>query len=291
VPDLYLVGFKGNRKEYFYNNFHHSLKLYDYVIVQVERGEDIGLLLQKASGGMTLPDELRPGSILRPANDEDMAKRDENRADEDSAWERTQELIDKHQLEMKLIDIEYQFDRNKITFFFTAEHRVDFRALVRDLASEYKTRIELRQIGVRDEAKRIGGFGVCGLQQCCSAFLTSFEPISTQDARVQGLSLNPSKISGNCGRLLCCLKYELDYYSEVRRKYPEIGQRYSRNGIEGNVDRISILDDYMVVIDDRGEEIKVFGHDLTKEDDFDIDYPDNRTKPDNRNNQNEGGEF
>lgn len=284
MPDLYLVGFKGNRKEYFYNDFHHSLKLYDYVIIQVERGEDIGLLLQKASRGITLPDEIRPGSILRPANDEDLKKGDENRADEDSAWGRAQELIDKHQLEMKLIDIEYQFDRNKITFFFTAEHRVDFRALVRDLASEYKTRIELRQIGVRDEAKRIGGFGVCGLQQCCASFLTNFEPISTQDARVQGLSLNPAKISGNCGRLLCCLKYELDYYSEVRKKYPELGERYSENGIDGTVDRISILDDYMIVINDQGEEIKVLGQDLIKDNDTDLDYSKNQHIPENRNN-------
>ncbi len=291
MPDLYLVGFKGNRKEYFYNNFHHSLKQYDYVIVQVERGEDIGLLLQKASRGISLPDEIRPGSILRPANDEDLKKGDENRVDEDSAWERAQELIDKHQLEMKLIDIEYQFDLNKITFFFTAEHRVDFRALVRDLASEYKTRIELRQIGVRDEAKRIGGFGVCGLQQCCAAFLTNFEPISTQDARVQGLSLNPSKISGNCGRLLCCLKYELDYYSEVRKKYPEVGERYSENGIEGTVDRISILDDHMIVINDLGEEIKVLGQDLIKDSDTDLNYPNNQHKPENRTNQDKGGKI
>ena len=175
---------------------------------------------------------------------------------------RAQQLIIKHNLEMKLIDIEYQFDKNKITFFFTAEHRVDFRALVRDLASEYKTRIELRQIGVRDEAKRIGGFGVCGLQQCCSAFLTSFDPISTQDARVQGLSLNPSKISGNCGRLLCCLKYELQFYTDVRKKYPEIGDRYLFNGVEGVVDRISILDDFMIIRDDQGEEIKISGQEI-----------------------------
>ena len=291
MPDLYLVGFKGNRKEYFYNNFHHSLKLYDYVIIQVERGEDIGLLLQKASRDIMLPDEIRPGSILRPANDEDLKKENENRADEDSAWERARELIDKHQLEMKLIDIEYQFDRNKITFFFTAERRVDFRALVRDLASEYKTRIELRQIGVRDEAKRIGGFGVCGLQQCCAAFLTNFEPISTQDARMQGLSLNPAKISGNCGRLLCCLKYELDYYSEVRKKYPEVGERYSENGIEGIVDRISILDDYMIVINDQGEEIKVLGQDLIKDNDADLNYPKNQHISEKRNNQDKGGKY
>lgn len=290
MPDLYLVGFKGNRKEFFYNKFHHSLNLYDYVIVQVERGEDVGLLLQKASGRITLPTEIRPGSILRPANNEDLKKKDENHTDEESAWRRAQELIDKHQLQMKLIDIEFQFDRNKITFFFTAEHRVDFRTLVRDLASEYKTRIELRQIGVRDEAKRIGGFGVCGLQQCCAAFLTSFEPISTQDARVQGLSLNPSKISGNCGRLLCCLKYELAHYTEVRKKYPEVGERYSENGIEGIVDRISILDDYMIVKDEQGVEIKIPGQDLIKDNNATSKYAPNESNPDN-NNQNKGGEF
>ena len=291
MPDLYLVGFKGNRKEYFFNKFHHSLNLYDYVIVQVERGEDVGLLLQKASGDITLPPKIRPGSILRPANDEDLSKREENRIDEESAWKRALELIDKHELEMKLIDIEYQFDRNKITFFFTAEHPVDFRALVRDLASEYKTRIELRQIGVRDEAKRIGGFGVCGLQQCCAAFLTSFEPISTQDAREQGLSLNPSKISGNCGRLLCCLKYELDFYSRVRKKYPEVGQRYSKNGVDGIVEKISILDDYMIVRDVNGEETKVLGQDILKNNDSDSDNHKNHSDRQNRNNQNRGGKF
>ena len=290
MPDLYLVGFKGNRKEYFFNKFHHSLKLYDYVVVQVERGEDVGLLLQKASSAVTVPKGNHPGSILRPANEDDGRKREENRLDEESAWKRAQELINKHQLEMKLIDIEFQFDRNKITFFFTAEHRVDFRTLVRDLASEYKTRIELRQIGVRDEAKRIGGFGVCGLQQCCAAFLTKFEPISTQDAREQGLSLNPSKISGNCGRLLCCLKYELENYISVRKKYPEVGERYSRDGVEGIVDKISILDDYMIVKDDQGEEIKIFGDDL-----IDViktgskPFQDN-SKENSGNNNNQGGE-
>jgi len=264
MPDIYLVGFKGNRKEYFYNNFHHSLRREDYVIVQVERGEDIGVILQKAAGEFEPPGESRPGTILRPANDEDMAKLNSNRSAEDSAWDTTQRLIDKHQLEMKLVDIEYQFDRNKITFYFTADHRVDFRALVRDLASEYKTRIELRQIGVRDEAKRIGGFGVCGLRQCCAAFLQEFEPISTQDARVQGLSLNPSKISGNCGRLLCCLKYEAEFYNSVRSKYPEIGEIYSDNGVKGIVDRISVLEDYMIVRNEEGLEFRVEGEDILK---------------------------
>jgi cell fate regulator YaaT (PSP1 superfamily) len=264
MPDLYLVGFKGNRKEFFFNKFHHSLKTKDYVIVQVDRGEDIGVILQKIDKEVDFSNTERPGTVLRPANDEDIDKLNINRNDENTTWDKALKLIEKHQLEMKLVDIEYQFDRNKITFFFTAEHRVDFRALVRDLAAEYKTRIELRQIGVRDEAKRIDGFGVCGNQQCCSSFLTSFEPISTQDARIQNLSLNPSKISGNCGRLLCCLKYEVDYYSSILEKYPEVGCRFSGNGVKGIVDRISVFEDYMIVIDEDGQEQKVTGKDLLK---------------------------
>jgi len=177
MSDLFLVGFKGNRKEYYYNNFHHSLNQGDLVIVQVDRGEDCGNILQHVQKKITLPEDITPSTILRPANDEDRAILDENRIAEDDAWPTATKLIDKHELEMKLVDIEYQHDKNKVTFFFTADHRVDFRALVRDLASEYKTRIELRQIGVRDEAKRIGGFGICGLPQCCASFLQKFEPI------------------------------------------------------------------------------------------------------------------
>ncbi len=264
MPDIYLVGFKGNRKEFFYNNFHHALKTGDYVIVQVDRGEDIGQVAKKVEGEITFPDDKRPSTVLRKANDDDILRQQDNLEAEKTAWPVAQKLIAKHQLDMKLVDVEYQLDRNKVTFFFTAEHRVDFRALVRDLASEYKTRIELRQIGVRDEAKRIGGFGICGLEQCCSSFLKSFDPISTHDARVQNLSLNPTKISGNCGRLLCCLKYEVDYYDQIMRKYPEIGSKYSAEGIEGTVDRISVFEDYMIVINENGEEFKVIGHEILK---------------------------
>ncbi|MEP0828733.1 MAG: hypothetical protein HRF51_09445, partial [bacterium] len=188
MPELYTVAFKGNRREYYYNTFYHSLSPKEHVIVQADRGEDIGLLDKKIITPIDFSDKDKPRSILRPASEEDKRNLELNRSDEEKAWKQTLELIKKHNLEMKLVDIEYQFDRNKMTFYFTAEHRVDFRALVRDLASEYKTRIELRQIGVRDEAKRIGGYGVCGQQQCCTSFLKSFDPISTADARVQGLS-------------------------------------------------------------------------------------------------------
>ncbi len=265
MSDLFLVGFKGNRKEYYYNSFHHSLNKGDYVIVQVDRGEDCGEVLQQVEKEITIPDGEKPSSILRRANEDDMARLDDNRKEEETAWETGLRLIKKHNLGMKLVDIEYQLDRNKITFFFTADHRVDFRALVRDLASEYKTRIELRQIGVRDEARRIGGFGVCGIEQCCVSFLRKFDPISTQDARIQNLSLNPSKISGNCGRLLCCLKYEVDFYDEVLRKYPEIGAKYSAGGINGIVENVSAFEDCMIVRTSEGEEIRVSGKDIVQQ--------------------------
>jgi cell fate regulator YaaT (PSP1 superfamily) len=265
MPDLYLVEFKGNRRELFYNNFYHSLKINDYVIVQAERGEDAGVLKSKVQKDMDFSDMERPRSILRPASDEDKNNITDNLADEDALWDNAVRLIKKHKLEMKLVDVEYQFDRNKLTFYFTADHRVDFRALVRDLASEYKTRIELRQIGVRDEAKRLGGLGVCGMQLCCASFLHNFDPVSTQDARVQGLSLNPSKISGNCGRLLCCLKYEVDYYADVRGKYPEVGAKYTTERGEGVVDKIDVFEDYMVIKHEFGEEEKITGNDLKKD--------------------------
>jgi cell fate regulator YaaT (PSP1 superfamily) len=264
MPDLYVVGFKGNRKDYYYNTYYHSLKLKDYVIVQAERGEDMGILDKKVMAHVDFSDTEKPHSILRPASDEDREKLVQNRAEEETAYIRILELINKHTLDMKLVDIEYQYDRNKLTFFFTAEHRVDFRSLVRDLAGEYRTRIELRQIGVRDEAKRIGGYGICGLQQCCASFLKNFDPISTADARVQGLSLNPTKISGNCGRLLCCLKYETEHYTEVRKKYPDVGERYTTPTGEGLVDRINVFEDFMVVKLEGGEEVKIYGRDIKK---------------------------
>lgn len=265
MPDLYLVEFKGNRREFFYNTFYHSFTLNDYVIVQAERGEDAGQLKRRVEKEIDFSDEEKPHSILRPASQEDKERILENRKAEDEVWDKALPLISRHNLRMKLVDIEYQFDRNKLTFYFTAEHRVDFRALVRDLATVFKTRIELRQIGVRDEAKRVGGFGVCGLRLCCASYLRKFDPISTQDARNQGLSLNPSKISGNCGRLLCCLKYEGEFYSEVRKKYPDIGERYVTDVGEGVVDRIDVFKDYMVIKHADGGEEKIYGHDIRKQ--------------------------
>ncbi|MBD3234577.1 MAG: stage 0 sporulation protein, partial [candidate division Zixibacteria bacterium] len=171
-------------------------------------------------------------NILRAAGNDDVDRLRFNRQKEEESFEDCLVRIEEKGLNMKLVDVEYQFDCNKITFYFTAERRVDFRELVKDLAAIYKTRIELRQIGVRDEAKRLGGFGCCGLQQCCSAWLNEFQPISTQLARDQGLSLNPSKISGNCGRLLCCLLYEQPVYEDMASQFPRVGSKCE--GCQGN---------------------------------------------------------
>lgn len=257
MPDLFLIEFKGNRRGYYNNAFYHSLEKGERVIVEAERGEDMGLISQLIPESVEIETEDKPLAILRPATPEDISYADTNADAEKAALTRCAGLVAKHGLPMKLIDSEYQHDRNKLTFYFTSDNRVDFRALVRDLAAIYKTRIELRQIGVRDAAKRIGGFGVCGLQQCCTSFLKRFEPISTQFAREQNLSLNPSKISGNCGRLLCCLTYEKQHYMEQLSKFPRQGERFTTDKGEGIIEAINIFEDYMLVKLPGGEMNKV----------------------------------
>ena len=221
---LYEIEFKACRREYQLNTFSLELREGEWVIVQAERGEDMGsihkIVERNPESG---PNPTKLKEILRQAIYDDHEKLAKNRDMETQSYDQCKELIRKHGLQMKLVDVEYQFDCNKMTFYFTADERVDFRSLVKDLAAVYRTRIELRQIGVRDEARRLGGFGICGLQQCCNAFIREFEPISTQLARDQNLSLNPAKISGNCGRLLCCLLYEQNHYAEAMRKFPEVG--------------------------------------------------------------------
>jgi cell fate regulator YaaT (PSP1 superfamily) len=167
---------------------------------------------------------------------------EENRRAAKAALKVCQEKINQHELEMKLVDAEYTFDRNKIIFYFTADGRVDFRELVRDLAAVFRTRIELRQIGVRDEAKMLGGIGPCGRVLCCSSFLGDFEPVSIKMAKDQNLSLNPTKISGLCGRLMCCLKYENDIYEEAKQLLPDIGERISTPDGEGRVVALNLLE-------------------------------------------------
>jgi cell fate regulator YaaT (PSP1 superfamily) len=256
LAELYLVEFKGSRREVFANPNCLGIRSSDYVVVQAERGEDLGKASKKVEGKPKEPGR-KPHDILRKATDEDLKKLIANREKETECFKECQRMIAERKLEMKLVDVELQFDNHKLTFFFTAEKRVDFRELVKELAAAYKTRIELRQIGVRDEAKRIGGFGVCGLPLCCSSFLRDFEPISTQLAREQNLSLNPAKISGNCGRLLCCLLYERELYQKSLPQYPKIGSKFKTEKGEGIVDKIRILKEQIVVKHETGEEEKI----------------------------------
>jgi cell fate regulator YaaT (PSP1 superfamily) len=254
---LFIIEFKGSRKEIYRNPYGLKLNSGDWVMVQVERGEDLGRFITTVDATSVNPENIKPLPILRAATPDELGLREQNVQKEKDARGECIKLIAKRELNMKLVDVEWQLDGNKVTFYFTAEKRVDFRELVKDLAAVYRTRIELRQIGARDEARRVSGFGVCGLEQCCTSFLRDFEPITTQLAREQNLSLNPAKISGNCGRLLCCLRYESEFYRETVKVYPKVGSVYATEKGEGKVERISVLHDHMVIRLESGEEEKV----------------------------------
>ncbi len=279
MAELYLVEFKGYRKGFFYNTYYHDLGESDYVLVEVERGEDIGYIKRKVEAELDFTEKERPRSILRKANDEDTFHLEELHKQEEEHKVQVSKMITKHRLPMKVVDIDCQFDGNKMTVYFTADHRVDFRELVKDLAGRYRTRIELRQIGVRDEAKRIGGYGICGRPQCCSNFLTTFEPISTQHAREQDLPLNPSKISGNCGRLLCCLRYEADMYIKVKSQFPHPGSKVKTKHGNGYVERIDVFNEEALIRDEENVIFRSSHKDLLE---VVSDYRENRN--DHRNN-------
>ncbi|MDZ4723700.1 MAG: regulatory iron-sulfur-containing complex subunit RicT [candidate division Zixibacteria bacterium] len=250
MAELYQVEFKGSRREFFLNSYHHALKLSEHVIVEAEQGEDAGILTKKINGSAQIPETVRPRSILRPAGKEDKLRYAELRANESAYKKEVIQLSRRHGLMMKIVDVECQFDGSKITFYFTAEHRVDFRTMVRDMASRYRTRIELRQIGVRDEARRIDGYGICGKRQCCNGHIKEFAPISTQHAREQELSLNPTKISGNCGRLLCCLKYEVEMYVGLKKQFPPLGSVLKTVHGTGIIERIDYFKEEAVIRND-----------------------------------------
>lgn len=241
MAELYLVEFRGSRREYYYNSYYHTLDGVKWVIVQAERGEDIGSLSHKVEAEMRFSAESRPRSILRPASPDDQAAYEQLQQKEPVFQKQVMETINRHGLPMRVVGLECQLDGNKMTVYFTADHRVDFRELVKDLASQYRTRIELRQIGVRDEARRIGGYGICGRRQCCNTFIREFDPISTQHARDQDLPLNPSKISGNCGRLLCCLRYEIALYRECKQHFPPVGTPVKTKHGDGTLERIDVF--------------------------------------------------
>jgi cell fate regulator YaaT (PSP1 superfamily) len=217
------VRFKDGGKVYYFDPAGKSLHIGDTVIVETSRGVECGKV---AIENKEVPDEeiVHPlKKLLRRATRDDYRRLEENARKEKEAFKICEQKIDEHKLKMKLVDVEYTFDNSKILFYFTADGRVDFRALVKDLASVFRTRIELRQIGVRDESKMLGGLGVCGRPFCCSSFLGDFHPVSIKMAKEQGLSLSPTKISGTCGRLMCCLKYEQEAYSDLLRRTPKVG--------------------------------------------------------------------
>lgn len=221
MPEIIGVRFKDVGKIYYFDPNGQSIRKGDRVIVETARGVECGEVTMTNRTLSEPPAQpLKP--IIRIATPDDLKRAEENRQKERTAFEICVKKIAEHHLDMKLVEVEYTFDNSKILFYFTADGRVDFRELVKDLASVFRTRIELRQIGVRDEAKMLGGLGVCGRPFCCSTFLSGFQPVSIKMAKEQGLSLNPVKISGTCGRLMCCLKYEQDAYSELLRTIPKV---------------------------------------------------------------------
>ncbi len=254
--DSYIVAFKGNRKDCYINFSDLPVAKGSQVVVQAERGEDYGKIIRK-TGSAECERKGELPKILRLGTDFDYDRMIFNRQKEEETYDECLKFIAKHNLKMKLVDVEYQFDCNKITFYFTAEKRVDFRELVKDLAATYRTRIELRQIGVRDEAKRKDGYGICGKRQCCAGWLQDFSTITTQMARSQNLALNPQKLSGNCGRLLCCLKYEMNFYEEVAPLYPPAGARCSTKRGDGKIIKVDIFNEQISILLNEGGEFKM----------------------------------
>ena len=235
------IRFKKLGKIYFFNPKGLKVRKGDKVIVETSQGEEYAevLIPNRYVDDDKIVAPLK--KVLRIATYKDIKRHEECKKIEEEAFKVCQEKIKEHGLNMVLTEVECKFDNSKILFYFTADGRIDFRDLVRDLAAIYKTRIELRQIGVRDEVKRIGGNGVCGRELCCCTFLSDFETVSIKMAKEQNISLNPSKISGNCGRLMCCLKYENEVYEEKLKKLPNIGAIVKTEDGEGEVDNIEIL--------------------------------------------------
>jgi cell fate regulator YaaT (PSP1 superfamily) len=256
------VRFRGAGKIYYFDPDVFDIKVGDKVIVETARGVEFGNVVigQREVGDDEIVAPLK--KVIRVATEEDIKIKEENDKKEKEAFDICLKKIEKHGLDMKLIDVEYTFDKNKILFYFTADGRVDFRELVKDLASVFKTRIELRQIGVRDESKMMGGLGVCGRLLCCHSFLTEFEPVSIKMAKEQGISLNPTKISGACGRLMCCLRFEQEAYAEIVAKAPREGAIVQTPEGQGVVTGVSILKEQVKVRLDRNGEADIDTFDL-----------------------------
>jgi cell fate regulator YaaT (PSP1 superfamily) len=222
---LVKIQFKARRHRYFRGSSDLELKIGDFVIVEADRGVDLGKVIKFVTDVRSNRHKRPLKKIIRLATSSELEKYEESNIIEREAFGICKKFIRLHELKMKLVDVECQFDMKKITFYFTAPRRVDFRALVRDLAGVFRIRIDMRQIGVRDEARRIGGYGPCGYPQCCTTFLSEFRPVNLKIAKKQNLAINPGKISGACGRLMCCLLYEEEFYEETAAQFPDIDEK------------------------------------------------------------------
>ncbi len=252
-----VVGIRFQRagKIYYFDPLDYDLEVPMHVIVETARGVEMGtvLIAPKEVEDDQVVQPLKP--VIRVATDDDEKVMERNKEKEVEAFAICKEKIAKHGLEMKLVAAEYTFDNNKLLFYFTADGRIDFRELVKDLASVFRTRIELRQIGVRDETKMLGGIGICGRELCCKSYLTDFVPVSIKMAKEQNLSLNPTKISGVCGRLMCCLKNEQETYEYLNSRLPSVGDTVTTpTGMRGEVQSVSVLRQLVKVVVDNGEE-------------------------------------
>ena len=276
MPQLVEVRFKGNRTDYFTIDQATALDVGDEVVVEVERGRDLGRVsavgaaAERKCGvgcsGCALAQPSEPkGRVVKPATPQDSHLSSELRKAEDDVRRKVRERVAAHGLPMKVSDAEWQWDRKKLTIYFTADKRVDFRALVRDLASLFRTRIELRQIGARDEAKRLDGVGRCGRQYCCSSWLPELKPVSLSLAKDQRLSLNPAQISGGCGRLLCCLRYEHEFYVTSRKRFPKEGKTIRTEHGEESVQSVDIFRERIQLRADDGSLRVLLLHDLKRE--------------------------
>jgi cell fate regulator YaaT (PSP1 superfamily) len=252
-PELVLVQFKGHRKSYYHNRLKVKLAVGEYCLVEADRGRDMGRVKYVGPGQQDWWQQAEHQGVLQKANTHDLEKLHNNRGDEWEFWDICREKIQYRRLDMNLVSVERQFDHKKITFYFTADKRVDFRELVRDLAAIFRTRIELRQIGVRDEARLKGGLGVCGREYCCSGFLQDFVPVTLKMAKVQQLPLNPAKLSGPCGRLRCCLTYENENYKTSRQNLPKVGANVTTPEGQGTVRKLDLLQE-MVLVSSPGRE-------------------------------------
>ena len=261
------VRFRTAGKIYYFDPMEFEIRKGDNVIVETARGVEFGtvVLAPKEVEEDKVIQPLKP--VLRLATEKDVDQEAANKLKEREAYKICLEKIQKHQLEMKLIDAEYTFDNNKVLFYFTADGRIDFRELVKDLAAVFKTRIELRQIGVRDETKIVGGLGICGRPLCCHTHLSEFAPVSIKMAKEQNLSLNPTKISGVCGRLMCCLNNEEETYEELNRKLPNVGDYVTTDdGLRGEVHSVNVLRQLVKVLieTDDEKELKEYQADQLK---------------------------